>query len=187
MAFATQAKNHARSHAKKHEALTIGFHSEAGKIFDVAKNHVTHSAPVLNNGFIVRMPLITHFKAEYGLFYNSNIAGNIPSLTGVRKNNVINNISLPVTVQYYMGPDHKRLKPYVGIGALLQHCCQTENIPLGDAVVTRKGTRYVSLLFTQGVIFEVNTHIELKESIHIIPEKDNTSVGFNIGVGFKLP
>lgn len=187
IAGAAQAKNRNHQHATRHQPLTIGFHTQAGKILDVGKNRTLRATPSFSNGFIVRMPLITHFKAEYGLFYNSNLAGNIPTFSPARKSNSINNISLPVTVQYYMRPEHKGLKPYVGVGALLQRCCQTENYPLGDADIARKGTRYVSLLFNQGVIFEVNPHIELNESIHIVQEKDNTSVGFNVGIGFKLP
>ena len=48
-------------------------------------------------------------------------------------------------------------------------------------------TKYITIVFTQGVTFEVNTKIEVSQSFHFIPENNNTVIGINLGVGYKIP
>jgi len=60
----------------------------------------------------------------------------------------------------------------------------------GEPVTSRnsiKDTKYISILFTQGVIFEVSTKIQVNQSFHFIPESNAKRIGIDLGVGYQLP
>ena len=48
-------------------------------------------------------------------------------------------------------------------------------------------TKYITILFTQGVTFEVNTKIQVTQSFHFIPSNTNSVIGIDLGIGYKLP
>ena len=48
-------------------------------------------------------------------------------------------------------------------------------------------TKYITILFTQGVTFEVNTKIELTQSFHFIPTNTTNIIGIDLGIGYKIP
>jgi hypothetical protein len=96
-------------------------------------------------------------------------------------------ISVPVTVQYYFGKKNKRVKPYIGAG--IQYNSNFNNkrvIEDQPDYIPQTGTRFISILFTQGLIYEVNTKIQVMEHLHFLPSEGVKTMGLDVGIGFKL-
>ena len=48
-------------------------------------------------------------------------------------------------------------------------------------------TKNITILFTQGFTFEVNTKIQVSQSLHFIPGNTTKVIGIDFGVGYKFP
>lgn len=98
--------------------------------------------------------------------------------------------SVPVSVQYYFGKKNSRIKPYVGAG--IQYNVFATNRKLNEgtldyiSTLPQQGTSYISILFTQGLIYEVNTKIQVMEHLHFLPSEGVKTMGLDVGIGFKL-
>ena len=164
----------------------IGFYRGA-QLLDVSKGLRTKKfASDINTGFVVRLPLVTHFKAEAGMSF-SNIL-----VYPTNKGNLVKgarSVAIPLTVQYYFLPKESRLQPYIGMGAMLNPNPKNSLLLMDDGSNYKPypGTQYISILFTQGVTFEVNTRIHLTESLHIFNVGGRAAIGLNFGIGFYLP
>lgn len=175
-------KTHCFLHLKE---TNIGFYKGVSYL-DVAKSgHCKHQ--VSTGGIIVNMPIVHHFKAEVGLDYAHFLSFPKQDKRALPDGN--NNISMPLSIQYYFLPQKCRVQSYLGAGTILY--ADVKNAPSlmdnGELKPTIPGTKYISLLFTQGIIFEINPKIQISESIHFIKEGANTSIGLNFGIGFRLP
>ena len=98
-------------------------------------------------------------------------------------------INIPLTLQYHPLCCGAKIDPFVGMG--LQYNFNTATSSQSNPELTfqntNTGTKYISILFTQGVTYEINTKIDVDESIHFIPGTGSKSLGFNVGIGYKLP
>jgi hypothetical protein len=169
----------------------IGFYRGA-RYFDVAKNgYCCKHKQLMTSGIIVRMPIVNHFKAEVALDYTHFL--NIPKPDNNQPKPLLsgfnNAVSVPVSIQYYFLPKKCKVQPYFGAGTILYSDVKNSLSLLGDGEVraSQQGTRYISILLTQGIIFEINPKIQISESLHFINEGGNNSFGINFGVGFRLP
>jgi hypothetical protein len=184
---------HSRSDKKKHQFLrlcetNIGFYKGV-KVFDVAKNgYCSKHKTLTSSGIIVRMPVVSHFKVEVAIDYTHFL--NFPK----QENQVItaqnySAVSVPVSIQYYFLPKKCRVQPYFGAGTIIYSDVKNSLslIENGEIKPAPQGTRYISVMFTQGIIFEINPKIQVSESLHFINEGGKNSVGINFGIGFKLP
>jgi outer membrane protein W len=171
--------------------ITIGF--RAGKEFQL--NPGGRQVITNNTGIIFRRPVSNRFKVEGGINYgttqnqcciSSLIAGNSSGPKPYK-------LTLPASIQYYMLPKCCKLQPFMGAG--LQYNFSNRNTTLspftGDARKTYNtdntgGTQYISILFTQGVTFEVNTRIQITQSFHFMPDANKT-IGIDLGIGYRLP
>ena len=85
------------------------------------------------------------------------------------------------------------MRPFCGAGVQCNMLQGNNNVPsfTGDVnPVTynpQPDTKYITIFFTQGVTYEINTKIEITQSIHFIPENTNSVIGIDLGIGFKLP
>lgn len=131
-------------------------------------------------------PLINQFKAEVDLSM-SNILFTSKHRNQLSLSNK-NMFAVPVQVQYYVLPKKSKIQPYFGFGAMIvpdaDKLLFTTNNE-GSAVFKGPGT--VNMLITQGINIEINTHIHLTESIHVISSEGKTSYGVNLGVNLYVP
>jgi len=147
-----------------------------------------HTKAQYNNSksLVLRQPLNQHFKVEAGL----NI-GLTNKASGPDK---LNKITLPVNLQYHFLPDKYRIHPYCGAGV---QCKLFSNETILSSSINTEGqqdhynklsdTKYITILFTQGVTFEVNTKIQVSQSLHFIPGNTSKVIGIDFGVGYKFP
>ena len=185
---------HIRTEKKKKHFINLNQSSlslyKGVRFLDVAQNgYRNKNRRTTSNGVVVRMPLVKHFKAEVALDYSQilkypkqdNNSQRFPSTTPA--------LSVPVSIQYYFLPKKCKVQPYLGVGSVLYSDVKNSLsvIDNGEIVLKPWGTKYISLFFTQGIIFELNTKIQLSESLNIINEDGKNSFGLNFGIGFKLP
>jgi len=82
------------------------------------------------------------------------------------------------------------MHPFFGAGLQynIKPFCQTAPIynDGGYNYSPQAGTKCISILFTQGVTFEINTKIEIGESFHFIPNNNNRVIGIDLGIGYKI-
>lgn len=121
-------------------------------------------------------------------------SGNVVSITneGVCKEY---NVSVPVTVQYNFLPKDSKVKPYIGAG--VQYNVYQEKYSEYDfyeglakkITSTKTYSPYASFVITQGVTYDISPRIQIKESIHFLPQINthtNSTVGVSVGIGFKF-
>ncbi len=197
--FTVFAQNKIKHTIKKedHKGLTLGIQSGRELLFNStplihSKQNKVHYG--INKSLVLRKPLNAHFKAEAALNYGTMQSASFQS-TGFYSNKITgqNKLSAPVTLQYYFLPEKCRVRPYCGAG--IQGNILTSNFnptPFSDVGVnqytnTQQDTKYITILFTQGVTFEVNTKIEVSQSFHFIPGNANKVIGVDLGIGYKIP
>lgn len=179
-----------KSHTK--HALTIGFQSGKSVLFEtptpskkIKKQYFTNNALNLN------VAISKHIKAESGISYNT-----IPSqsfvINGLAKPSTLkySGVSVPFTLQYYPLQHHCRLQPYCGVGFQYNNnpfnaslSAPTDNNSADNA---QSGTKYISVIFAQGMTFEINTKIQITQSFHFIPEGAEKTIGFGFGIGYMI-
>ena len=186
---------------KEKQPITVGFQTGRELLFNTtpllhSKQSKVHYG--ISKSLVLRKPLNVHFKLEAGLSYTSIQTTPVPfSFTGKQNNNLkAYSFALPVTIQYYFLPEKCRIRPFCGAGLQCNLSEHKNNMPIpasGMDVVSQyntppqSDTKYITIVFTQGVTFEVNTKIEVSQSFHFIPENNNTVIGINLGVGYKIP
>ncbi len=176
---------------KKHRIhlkdMHIGFYQGA-TLLDVSRNiniPSNQKVTAATTGVTFGFPFIDHFRSEIGLSMNNLLLNN-------KKNGIMTTqnsfLSVPATVQYYILPKKSKIQPYFGFGAMI--------VPDADKLLfTRssdgtnmlQGTGIINMLITQGVNIEINTHIRLTESLHIMSSEGRTSYGLNLGVNLYMP
>jgi len=184
--------------SKHKNTFTIGFHSGRDLLFNsspLLHNKQSKIHYPINSGFVLRKPINTHFKAEVRINYSSiqsqpaidKIFGGSSFATAKT-----NKTSIPATIQYYPLNKHK-LQPFLGAGL------QYNFSPINNNSSTVKsdknytassfpesGTKYIRIIFTQGITYEVNTKIQITQSFHFIPNT-NKIIGIDLGLGYTLP
>jgi len=181
---------------KHHSNYTIGFQSGREFLFNSSPAIRTHQSKIhtgVSSSLVLRRPIGNHLAVAAGVnYYPSNTA--VKKLSDKSFATQPYKFALPVTVEYYFLPRERKLRPFVGAGAqynLLGTAGNTSISPFTDNSSTSQtnsvaGTKYINILFTQGVTFEINTRIQLTESIHFIPDNNNCSFGIDLGIGFRL-
>jgi hypothetical protein len=177
--------------AKPKQQLTIGLQTGRELLFNSSPLIHSRQSKVhygISNKLVLRKPINNHFKIETGVNYTNYQS---------KFNNEINIahpgsgvFSVPVTGQYYFMPERCKCHPYVGAG--LQYDLNTGNntiSPFSDntAANYQPSKKYVSVLFTQGMTYEINTKIEINESMHFLPNSNYKTIGIDMGIGYKLP
>lgn len=175
--------------AGKKEKTKATFGIQAGKELllgqnAAATNHAKHRC-INSKSITYIQPITKNLKIETGV----NL-GILPKTKGTER---LNKISVPLTVQYYLRPEKCKLRPYCGAG--IQGKTYSGEEPASSIKTDVQcqhnshsaDTKYITLLFTQGVTFEVNTKVQVSQSLHFIPGSNNKEIGINFGVGYKFP
>jgi OmpW family len=178
------AVNKKKSKAQPRTTM-IGFRSGRDYLFNTTPSLHSKSAKMreaISNGVVFRKNIIPHIKAEAQ--FNMDKPAVFPGFT----NNLNKNkFSLPLTIQYHPFCEKAKLSPYCGIG--VQYNANPDAIPQSTEGTNQQvnGTKYINLVFTSGVTYEVNTKINITENIHFIPEASHPVFGIDLGIGCKLP
>ena len=189
----TYTYGQAKKKTKNAPGITLGFQGGREILFNSSPLIHSRQSKVhygISKSFVLRKSIGTHFKAETRL--------NDVTYPGAISMNVFNKsinkytaskINIPLTLQYHPLCCGTKVDPFCGLG--LQY---NFNPSSGEQLNretpfqnTNTGTKYISILFTQGVTYEISTKIDVDESIHFIPGTGSKSLGFNVGVGYKLP
>ena len=182
---------------RQRQTVAVGFRSGRDILFNSptllpAKQTKVHYA--ISSTLVLSKPINKHLTIESGLRYSviqnaANPFNRINDYTAPKKPF---SISIPVTIQYYFLPEKSRVRPFIGAGMQSSFNTNSNNISPFSAnthldYTDQTGTKYISILFTQGITFEINTKIQVNQSFHFIPETANKTFGIDIGIGFKLP
>lgn len=163
---------------------SIGFY-RGTIMLDVSRGADHRTLRTSTNAISFGFPLINQFKAEVDLSM-SNIL-----LTNKHKDRLSlsnkNMLSIPVQVQYYVLPKKSKIQPYFGFGAMIVPDADKLVFTTGEGNNVYKGPGSINMLITQGINIEINTHIHLIESIHVISSEGKTSYGVNLGVNLYVP
>ena len=175
--------------------ITLGFQS--GKEISLIKPKPSlpsgsRSCNAVNGAFFLRKPLSPHFKIEtalsYSVFQSDLISGTAAGK--YQQGHPQNSVTIPVTIQYYFLPQRYKLHPYCGTGIVCgcnNPYTNTRNSSDAPIAPNQSDTKYISILFTQGVTFEINTKIEISQSFHFIPGNETRTLGIDLGIGYKIP
>ena len=183
---------------EKHKnKTTVGFRTGSGVLFSTTPLHnkqgkLNYS---INNSLVFSKPLSPHLKAEALL--NFSILQNPCCIDKIFGNKPVEYLKsgkllLPVTLQYYPIKRQNKLQPYLGAGMQYNFNPYTNTQASDDAANAHPnnpgaaGTKYISIIFTQGITYEVSTRIQVTQSFHFIPEANKT-IGIDIGIGYTIP
>jgi outer membrane protein W len=137
--------------------------------------------------------LTKHFDVQAGIAYTV-----VPMGISVGEQNVVKKLknqpyqlSLPLSLQYNFLSEKSKLRPYIGAGGIYDiiktsYPVKTTVYTDGNVPSTQNGNKSIGVYITQGVIYEVNTKIEFNANIHFIQEHQCKTVGFGVGLGYKL-
>ena len=134
-----------------------------------------------------------HINVETGIKHNPGQTNSLITMASDKKylNTAKGSISLPLSIQYYFLQTKWRLQPYCGAGIQYNIGKQGPMMPpfasdirLDNTMPTQ--TRYINVLITQGVSFQVSTRIQLTQSFHFAPDRTNPTMGMDLGIGFNL-
>ena len=188
--------------AKKHKNnLTIGFQTGTEAPFNsqLLNSGQIKTRYAISSTLVLRKTINQHFKIESGLKYsvveNSTLCPTEKYISSKTRRNQPCSVSLPFTIQYYFLPENSRVRPYVGAGMQYNLVSNFNTIsPFTtyaqsdiNSEQSLTGTKYINILFTQGITFEINTKIQLSQSIHFKPGNPNKTIGIDLGIGYKLP
>ena len=177
-----------KKEVKRKSSITIGFQGGRELLFNSSPLIHSRQSKVhygISKDFVLRKSIGNHFKAEMRLNEVSYPLLNA-GLTGLNKYTTTK-LNIPLTLQYHPLCCGAKINPFCGMG--LQYNLNPESSATNSEVSSFKnnGTKYISILFTQGVTYEISTKISLEESIHFIPGTVNKNLGFDVGIGYKLP
>jgi len=196
--YARQIKE-PKEKTKRSNSTTIGFRSGRALFYSSTKmggSKQIKTYPGISNSLFARKPIYGRVSLEGGATYTMFRK---PVSLPFKENKNLNsfqayNIALPVTVNYFFLPGHCCIHPYIGAGFQYN---LTPNNRTGSPFNNESnvayqdnqqgGTKYISLLFTQGVTFQVNTKIQINQSVHFAPGNNNRVIGIDLGIGCQLP
>jgi outer membrane protein W len=141
------------------------------------------------------MRLTTRFRMETGLSFAA-----IDRILANRIDKTVNiyqpcKLNIPLTIQYQFGSDKKRLRPYFGAGVQYTQQIISSN---GETGISRDANdyynrslsntvKYMNIIFTQGIIYDINPNLQVSQSLHIMPHASGFKpIGINIGVGYRI-
>lgn len=183
---------------KAKQAAIVGFKTGRDLMFNTGPllNRLkTKINPSNTASLFLKKSINSHFKAEAAIKYStfpntSTLQADL--LNKFPRSQKKNTFAIPASVNYYLLPEKSVVHPYFGAGLQINGngvnpyspsypgSSYTDNAP-------ESGTKYISILFTQGVTFEINTKIQITESMHFIPANNNKVLGIDLGIGYSLP
>jgi len=172
-------------------SITVGFQSGKSLLFENSKPAKKFNGHSFSSNMVnLNLTINKHLKADGGICYNTTpTRPYITNELGVRPSSLkYTNVSVPITLQYYPLSHHCRLQPYCGVGFQYNNNPFNVTPSTGDNSSNdiQSGTKYISVIFAQGMTFEINTKIQITQSFHFIPESADKTIGFGLGIGYTI-
>lgn len=197
--FCGYAQSKTKHVAKKEkQPITIGFQTGRELLFNSSPLLHSKQSKVhygISKSLVLRKSLNTHFKLETGLNYTGyqNTANPFTPIEKLTSNPYT--YSVPVTIQYHFLSGKCKLHPFCGAGfqynIINKNYSSPSPIGMTDAMsqnyIPQNDTKYITILFTQGVTYEVNTKIQVTQSFHFIPQNTSNIIGIDLGIGYNIP
>jgi outer membrane protein W len=195
-----QANAHAQStsnnsYAKIDKKITIGFRTAQSVLFHLypqtAHNSKTRAT---SKTLFLSLPVCNHFKIEAGLTYNV-LTPQFTRFNGMDKpgkfRGLPGELTIPLTVQYHFLKKKSKIHPYIGAG--FQYRAKAYNLLSQPANadwvpnISQYKPNDVGLMFTEGIIYQINTKIQLNQSFHFIQSCcGGKNIGLDLGISFTL-
>lgn len=193
IAFTPTSYVYGQTQNKPVNKATIGFRAGTSAwINPVERNNSTSYS--VKNSMAITKPLSPHFRAE--ALVNLNIFQNQCCIDKILKGNpkeylTSAKMTLPVTMQYFPLRAKHKVQPYIGAGVQYDPSAssitaQSNNNDYPATGANLTGTKYISIIFTQGVTYKVSTDIQLIQSFHFIPGNER-QIGIDLGIGYTIP
>jgi hypothetical protein len=174
--------------------LSIGFERQVYSIYrpgTIVLTERTKKAAEQCSMILVRMKLTSRFRLETGLSYKD-----IDRLLSINSRQACINmngpcsVSVPLTIQYQLLNERSRIHPYFGAGIQYSNYTQRSITRDGRDIINdptiTNSVKYMSIIFTQGLIYDVTPNLQITQSIHILPENGMKPIGINLGIGYRL-
>lgn len=174
--------------------ITIGFERQVYSIYKpttVDLSPKTKAAAQTCNTILLRMKLTSRFRMETGLSFKDidRILNNNGKIACFNMNEPCK-ISIPLNIQYQLLSERSRLRPYFGAG--VQYNINnnslskiTERDAINNPLLSNE-VKYLNIIFTQGLIYDVTPDLQITQSIHILPENGIKPIGINLGIGYRI-
>ncbi len=193
IAFTPTLYVYGQTQTKHLNKASIGFRAGTSVWINPAERNNTTSYAV-RNGIAITKPISTHFRAE--ALINLNIFQNQCCIDKILKGNpreylTSAKMTLPVTMQYFPLRPKNKVQPYIAAGVQynpseLSNTTQANNNDYPAKSANLTGTKYISIIFTQGVTYKVSTDIQIIQSFHFIPGNER-QIGIDLGIGYTIP
>ncbi len=174
--------------------FTIGFERQVYNMYlpkKVTMSDKTTKAEERCNRIVFRMKLTNRFRLETGLSYrdiNNILKNNNKYARGLDITKPCR-LSVPLTIQYQLQNERRRLRPYFGAGVQYFRNSNTSQSKEGTYMYNQglsNSLKYINIIFTQGLIYDVTTDLQLTQSLHVLPESNRTNIGINFGIGYRI-
>lgn len=174
--------------------FTIGFERQVYSLYiprEVKMSDKTNQAEQSCNRIIFRMKLTNRFRMETGLSYRdiNNILSNNNRYTRGLDISKPCRLSVPLTIQYQLQNERRRLRPYFGAGVQYFRDFQSRENRDGKYIFNQglsNSLKYLNIIFTQGLIYDVTTDLQITQSLHVVPGNGNNNIGLNFGIGYRI-
>ena len=181
-------------HSKKENARpTTTISLKTGEAFDWNNNNLNQTGKFnkKSTGIYVQKKINAHLSVEAGYVQQKDYSAQINTQDKYKLLSS-NQFQIPITLQYYVLPTRKRLQPYCGTGFVYNsennnqsQYSNTDLIKVDNR--ENSGNKTISIVFTQGISYEVNTKIQVNQSFHFISGTQTQTFGFDLGIGYKFP
>ncbi len=178
---------------KENTKATTTISLKTGESLSLNTNNFDQGSKVnkKNTGVYVQKKINAHLSVEAGYVQQKDF-NKVINTEDKYKLLSTNQFQIPITLQYYVLPTKKKLQPYCGTGFIYN----SENLNQSSYTKTditkvdnndNTGHKTISIVFTQGISYEVNTKIQVNQSFHFITGTQNQTFGFDLGIGYKFP
>jgi len=176
------------------QAFTIGFERQVYSLYSPSKptlSKKTIASEQKCSRILLRMKLNSRFRLETGLSYQAiDRLFNTTNKNKCLNTNGLCKLSVPLTIQYQLQTERYRLHPYFGAGVQYNSKDKSQTLTNSGDVFTdpilSNSQKYMSLIFTEGLIYDVTPNIQITQSIHIVPDNGIKPIGINFGIGYRI-
>lgn len=175
--------------ARIDHSFTVGFERQIISLYTSITPAVSDKVKAAANDFnriFLRIRLTNRFRIQTGLSYK-DIDKMLCNTGKCSAFNMLSNyqVTVPLTIQYQMLDHQSRIHPYFGAGVQYNLNAQNNSAStLDPALATR--LRYLNIIFTQGLIYDITPNLQITQSIHMVPQNGMKPVGVNLGIGYRL-
>lgn len=173
--------------------FTLGFERQVYSLYTptlAGPSEKVRASEARFNRILLRIKLTNKFRVQTGLSYK-DIDRILCNSGKCKAFNMLGNyqLSVPLTIQYQLLDQKYRLHPYFGMGVQYNYqpgsiATNSKDVIVDPTIANR--LRYLNIIFTEGLIYDVTPDLQITQSIHVIPQNGTRQVGLNVGIGYRI-